>query len=319
MKKIQISFARDLKKTEFKILFEQVSSILENKNVAHPTIQELTSMIKQRNEELLNLRIGLLRHDLTAVINEKLKTRTRYLTSFRKYIEAGMTTCIPAHREAGRRLSLWLERYKKELYKPTITVQSNLIRAMMDDRENTPEIKEAITLLNLDVLCDAIIELTHEIDNDLLQRSQETTLYSMKVNGLRDGAYKELRLLANTLPTVYGMPSTTAEQKEDIAALSRSLNYLITGIRGIFRSRITKNRNKEIEAAIKELIEAEETDNRIEKKQVAPANGSNQIAQEAPWVAWSSRSMQPRELHTQGSPTPSSANREFQLVRSLLL
>lgn len=254
MEKIYISFTKELRNILFGALFMSLDHLLDSKNVNTPVTAEVAKRIKIRTKELEQLRIGKQDTQLTKKINEKLHIRTKYLASLRMKIKAKQITYLPQKRKAADRLIFWLDRYKKDLFKPSTTTQSNLVNAMIDDRKRILEIQECITLLDLNGLLDEIKRLTDEIFEDTLQRSKEDTYSKTLVENLRNAAYSDLEILINAIKIDY-LLTNDEEKKKELSALNGMISSLLKGMRTKQRSRRTRSKNKrEMAAVVEELI-----------------------------------------------------------------
>lgn len=258
MKKMYISFAKELRNIEFRSLFNSLDNLLNRKKTDTPLIIEAAKRIKVQNEKLRQLKFSKPDKQLTNNINEKLHRRTKYLASFRMELKAKQINYLPENRKAANKLLIWLDRYKKDLYKPSPTTQSNLVNSMIDDRKKIPIIQQYITFLGLDGLLDEIKRITDDVFEDRQQRSKETTQNKMAMEGLRDAAYDDLKVLESAVLMDY-ITTTDEEKKKEISALSESISTVLKENRTKFRSRRTKSRKRRaLNTANKELIGTDE-------------------------------------------------------------
>ena len=254
MEKMYISFLKDLKNPEFHALFSQIDARLDDENFENSPLQELAKRIKHHNKQLLLLKHARPGHPLTAVINEKIRTRTEYLSCLRLTVESALVTYIPENRAAAAKLKFWLSNYKKDLYRSSFLMQTGIIRNMMQDRKREPYVKEALAQLQLDGLLDAIWQITEDIIKDRDQRLREKVYNTTVVTGLRENAYKDLQMLVEAIPVFHSLADD--QEKERLSRLSRGINIRLTSFRTILRSRRTKSKNKrELNAAVEQLID----------------------------------------------------------------
>ena len=254
MEKMYISFLKDLKNPEFHELFSQIDARLDDENFENSPLQELAKKIKHHNKQLLLLKHAKPGHPLTAVINEKIRTRTEYLAFLRMTVDANMLTYIPENRVAAAKLKFWLSNYKKDLYRSSYSMQTGIIMSMMQDRKQEPYVKEAIAQLQLDGLMDAILQITEDINKDRDQRLREKVYNTSVVAGLRENAYKDLQMLVQALPIFHSLADD--QEKERLSRLSRGINIRLTSFRTVLRSRRTKSKNKrELDTAVEQLID----------------------------------------------------------------
>jgi|LSQX01.2.fsa_nt_gb hypothetical protein len=255
MEKMYVSFVKDLRNYEFISLFSNLNRLLAKVTIDDDYLQKRIERIKYHDKQLLQLKPATSAHPLTAVINEKVATRTKYLARLRMRIESDLLSNIPEERVAAERLTYWYNRYKKNLHKPSITIQNNLIRGMMQERDQEPEIKEATTILGLNSMLEETLQLTEEITKHDLDRLRDETHFSTVIKGLRKEAYKDLKHLVNAIEPTFSS-ITKEEEKEEMILLNAQINSNLRYLRTKQRSRITKSKNKrEIAAVVEELIE----------------------------------------------------------------
>ena len=254
MKKMHVSFVRDLKNIDFQGLITSLDILLKSKNLNNSLLQDAAESISHHRKKLCLIKNLKPAHPLTRQIKEKVHTRTEYLAYFRMTIDANLKTYIPENRVAASTLKFWLDRYKKDLHKPSISVQSHLVRCILDDREKEAYVAEAITLLQLDGVLDAIMQLTKEIDEDCLQRSQERSNRRTAGKGQRAKAYKDLKWIVQVIEGLHDRTKDDEERLE-LIKLSIGINDLLKDYRSELRSRRTKSKNRrELNTAVEELI-----------------------------------------------------------------
>ena len=257
MKKIYTSFTKDLRNYEFYELFSYLDRQLDKVDSDNAILQKAAKKINHHHKQLILLKHAKPGHPLTAIINEKVRTRTEHLAYLRMRIDAGLISYLPQERLAATRLKLWHDCYKKDLHKPSITIQSNLVKGMMHERDEEVDIKEAITLIGLDGLLEAILQLTEEIEKDYHERLREQTYHRTVVKGLREAAYKDLQLLVSTIEVLFAI-ATEEEEKEEISELNISISNLLRDARTILRSRRTKSKNKRaINLSVEKFIDTD--------------------------------------------------------------
>ncbi len=254
MQKVHFSFVKDLKNFEFKELFVNIVTNIDNANIENDTIQALNTVLKSHIKPLRKLKSTNTSHPLTAVLNEKLATRTKCLSALRMAIDTSLLWYVPEVRVAAETLKPWLGRYKEHLYRTTISTQSNVVRSIMNDKNNDENIQEAITLLQLDGLLEEIEKLTNEISQTYLKRNSEIVHKKKIMTGLRKIACNDLQLLMNSIKVFYST-TTNNEEKKKLFKLNREINDDFITFRAKLLSRRTKSKNKiEINTAVEELI-----------------------------------------------------------------
>lgn len=261
MEKLHISFIKDLKNSEFYLLFKLLQDLLDKNTSDNATLKRATEKIKSHQDKLVKLRDTKPRHYLTKVIKTKVQNRTEYLACLRLRIDAALLSPIPEERIAGERLKLWMSPYKKDIHKPTITVQSQVVKSLMHDREESEDIQRFTALLNLDGLLKTIMNVTTDVKRLFIKRIKDKTRKSVDGKKVREAAYNDFQLLIQIMEVSYRL-SVDNEEKEQITELSQLINDDLTSFRKELKSRKTKRKNKkkrEKEASIaKELIEGKE-------------------------------------------------------------
>lgn len=255
MQKMHISFIKDLKNAEFYELFVYLDLILDAKESKDNQLKQVVGRIKNHRNKLGLLRDTKPRHHLTGIINTKVRNRTEYLACLRMKIEADLLSPIPEMRVAANRLKLWMKPYRKDIHKPTITTQGQLVGFLMHDREKESDIKACTSLLNLDRLLEIIANTTDEIYRLFSERSKDKNQQSVSSKELREAAYKDLQLLVAVMEVSYLM-GKDEEEKERVAKLSKAVVGILKSFHTPLKSRNTKSRNKkEISEAIEQLID----------------------------------------------------------------
>lgn len=260
MEKMYHSFVKDLKNVEFHELFILLSNYLNSKKLEGTILQKPVKKIDFHRNKLILLKHAKPGHPLTRVINKKLRIRTEYLVYFRMTINANLLSYVPENRIAASKLKIWLDHYKKNLYKSNYKSQNTLVRSMIDDTKKLGYVKEGISMLNLEELMDTIKELTDEIFNHTLERRREKISNKSKIVGLREHAYSDLKTLISALKVTYNWTSDE-EERERIKDLSFGINDLLKSFRTDLRSRRTKSKNKKERARKEALAKSKKPEN----------------------------------------------------------
>lgn len=245
---------KNLRNFEFGELFDTISNSIAKENIQIPAITTAWKQLEPHTKELLKMNHVKLRHPLTKLIQKQVNTRTEYLVCLRLTVKAKTFSHLTKERANAKQLQRWLERYKEELYPPSILAQSRMVSNLMHDRKENAEIMDATKMLYLDELLEAIVQLTAKIRRNYLIRMEEKDIYEVDGQGIRKAALADLKVFINVLEASYNI-NTIEEQKKQIAALSCKINKDIKEIRTLFKSRTTKSKNKkEVDKAIKQLI-----------------------------------------------------------------
>ena len=257
MQKLPISFMKDLKNIEFEELFDIISTIIATDKIGLPLLTMACEQLQPHAQELLKMNNQKIKHPLTQILSEQVKTRTEYLACLRMTIDAKMMCHKPTERVAAKYLELWLNNYKDDIYAPSISKQSRMVDNLMADRKEDTTIKEATTLLDLDELLDEIVKLTANIRHNQLTRINEKDQYEVDGQSIRKAAYKDLKVLVIVIEATYNT-CTDEYQRKQIADLSLTLSAVLQEFHTKLKSRNTKSKNKkETIAAVKELIDCE--------------------------------------------------------------
>lgn len=132
-----------------------------------------------------------------------------------------------------------------------------MVKDLLSDRREHAHIQEATALIYLDELLDEIVDVTAKIERNYLARLNDRDNYIVNGQSLGKAAYKDLRVLVVVLEASYNT-CTSEEQREQIVALSSSLNAALQEFHTLLKMRNTKRKNKkETAAAVKELIDNE--------------------------------------------------------------
>ena len=252
MKKMYISFVIDLRNSEFIDLFSTLHRRLSKVTLNNDLLKERIEKLKHHNKQLILLK-PLRANPLTAVINEKVRTRTVNLARLRMKIKSDLISTTPEERIAAERLMYWYDGFKKDLHKPSIAIQNNLVRGLMQERDEEVDIKEATTLRGLNGLLEETLQLTEEITKHDLERLREEVYSSTMIKGIRKEAYRDLKHFVNAIEMYFD--EAMEDEKEALIQLNTIVCTELRHMRTKLRSRRTKSKNKrEMAAAVEELI-----------------------------------------------------------------
>lgn len=254
MKNIHISFMKNLRNIEFEELFDIVSTIVAAENIGLPTLTMACEQLQPHAQELSKMNNQKIKHPLTPIIREQVNTRTEYLACLRMTVDANLLWHKPEQRVAAERPQFWLKSYKDDIYAPTISTQSAMVENLMADRREDATIKAATALLDLDDLLDEIVKLTANIRRNQLARINDKDIYEVDGQAMRKAAYKDLKVLVTVIDSSYRI-GANEKQRDQLAALSSTLNASLQDFRTLLKSRNTKRKNKKgiSVAAAKEL------------------------------------------------------------------
>ena len=254
MEKMHIRFMKDLRNHYFAQQFDVIYKIATAEKVEIPTLETVIERLKPHRRKLMQMNSVKLKHPLTQSIQDQANTRTEYLSCLRLTLEAKRMSHKSEERIAAESLVFWLSPYKDNIYAKTISRQSRMIEELMNDRKLSAEIQQATSLIGLDELLEAIVDINAKIKSNYLKRLNEKEVYSVNGLAIRDAAYKDLKLLVNLIEVSYNLCSDD-ELRGQLKELSLMINEGLKEFRTHLRSQTTRKRNKkDIDIAVQELI-----------------------------------------------------------------
>lgn len=258
MKKLHINFMRRLKNNEFAILIDNINSSVCDEVTDNNVLQSIIEKINFHNDELAFLRDAPCGHPLTKKIEKLTYTRNEYLQSLRMQVKGKMLSHIKEERTAAEYLFWWIEKYKENLYVPSISTQTQLVHGMRNERRYNKDINEAAEVLVLTGLLDAIEKVTNTIVATERKRVKDTTKNIKKGKDLRSAAYADVQLLVSMIEVMFSMHPERDFQENTYFRLKQLLGTNLKDSHTVLKSRQTKQKNKkEADVAVIELIESD--------------------------------------------------------------
>lgn len=258
MKKLHINFMRRLKNNEFAILIDNINSSVCDEVTDNNVLQSIIEKINFHNDELAFLRDAPCGHPLTKKIEKLTYTRNEYLQSLRMQVKGKMLSHIKEERTAAEYLYWWIEKYKENLYVPSISTQTQLVHGMRNERRYNKDINEAAEVLVLTGLLDAIEKVTNTIVATERKRVKDTTKNIKKGKDLRSAAYADVQLLVGMIEVMFSMHPERDFQENTYFRLKQLLGTNLKDSHTVLKSRQTKQKNKkEADVAVIELIESD--------------------------------------------------------------
>lgn len=270
MKKLHISFLQRIDNAEFRINYFRILKYMETREFEDPTFTVLLKRLQSHKDDVRSLLDIIERYNETDKIRELTRLRTDYFLSLRLEIKAKMLSYIPEVRVVAKRLYLWLINFKKRPYIQTIISQQIVVNGILYDRKNKTSIREDITFLNLDGLIDAIEEITIQILKKSTLREKEKMSRLKKGKDKREGAYNEIKALANFIESQLNLVDGDKKESEYYQVLL-DLHPKLKDSHTIFKSRMTRNKNKKIKAVQKQILISEQSDEQLTTCQQDPA------------------------------------------------
>ncbi|GEM_PF-4798370 len=258
MKKLHINFMRRLKNNEFAILIDNINSSVCDEVTDNNVLQSIIEKINFHNDELAFLRDAPCGHPLTKKIEKLIYTRNEYLQSLRMQVKGKMLSHIKEERTAAEYLYWWIEKYKENLYVPSISTQTQLVHGMRNERRYNKDINEAAEVLVLTGLLDAIEKVTNTIVATERKRVKDTTKNIKKGKDLRSAAYADVQLLVSMIEVMFRIHPEKDFQENTYFRLMQLLGTNLKDSHTVLKSRQTKQKNKKAaDVAVAELIESD--------------------------------------------------------------
>lgn len=263
MEKIHVSFTKDLRNREFSLLIDNVCEILVNSKCKNTSLIKATRNLQSHYKELLQLKDSKPRHYLTRIINEKVHNRTEYLACLRMSIESALLSPDPQKRIAANRLLYWIDPYRKTLFKPSLTVQTQAVEFINLDKSDSATIQKHTALLDIDYILDTVVAVTEEIKEHITERGKDKVDKATNGKKVREATYNDLKVVLNLMQSLYDL-SDDSQEVDEMVRLSLQINHYLTSFRKELRSRNTKRKNKkEDEASVNQLLQQEEKQDKL--------------------------------------------------------
>lgn len=263
---------KDLKNHEFEGVYCDIIKLIDSKRVDDTNIQLAFTRIKSHVKNFDALRKP--QRNKHSILNKELTLRrTDYLISLRLRVQSYMRSHLPEERVAAKLINSILGIYGKKYYVPTIVTQTTLVHDIVIYKEQNKGFKEAFALLGLTGLIDTIIEMTEEIMNNLNLRISENGANKKRKSGVRKVAYKDMKVLIDTINLMYVINIDNKEKRVIAENLMWDINSIFKDYRTPMRSRHTKRKNRNaVDAAVNELIKTQH-----EQQKTLPVGASKKL------------------------------------------
>lgn len=259
MKKLHVSFLRNLDNQEFRIFYFELLHYMENIDFKDPALKTLLKRLQHHSDDVGNLKDSAERYKNTTKIRKLSRLRTEYLISFRLEIKAKLFSCFPEKREVAQRLYLWLKNYKKKPYIQSVSTQNIVIDNMFSCIDSDEFLKADITLLHLDDLIVAINETTKQINDEVKLRTMIKMSRPKKGRIVRDAVYEEIKTLTNYIESQLSLLQDEVEQSEYYKILL-DLHPKLKKTQKEFKIRTAKNKSRKSKTAAKQLSVSKQED-----------------------------------------------------------
>lgn len=245
---------KDLRNHEFEELYCIIIDYMDKQQLKDDNINTAFEHVKPHKKRFVNMRR---RSPSKYSIKNKELThlRNQYLISLRLRVQSFLLSQSISEREAAKEIQHLLNPYGREFYVPTIINQSRFADNLKTRLKKSSKFKEAIAHLHLTELLDSIIKMTVEIKENHGNRMSENHKIKSKRKGVREEAYRDMKIMTDTINVAILINRHNQDKKALIEALITSINAKLQDFRTLMRSRNTKRKNKkEVEAALAELI-----------------------------------------------------------------
>lgn len=259
MEQLHVSFMRDLRNIDFERIYNLLIQEMDNSTQVNiPYIQYAYAKIKPHLNKFDALKKRS--KNKLCLLNEELtRTRTDYLISLRLRVKSYMRAHIPEQRVAADRIYFILKEYGKKYYVPNIISQTALVDDIALHINECDDFKEAFDLLGLKDLMDVIIEMTEEIMTNYGKSIHENQSRKHRNSGVRDAAYKDMKVLIDVMNSTYSLNQMSKEEKDELQALMSRIDGIFATFRTPLRERKTKRKNKKAVAeAANKLIRTQQ-------------------------------------------------------------
>lgn len=254
MKKLHISFMTDLFNIEFAEAYGFVINYIEHIKEDNGDLKIVSERVKSHKTKLHELR-NRGRNTLSIMNGELTRTRTDYLISLRLRVKSFMRSHLANERTAAKRIYIMLRSYDNSYYVPTIIQQTSFVKAIVNYGKEYKDFKEALTLLQLDGLMEATVDITKKIMENYLQCLNDSGESKSKSKDTRNEAYKDLRILADTLNVMLDLHRDNEEKRAIAQEIILNINYRLEDFHTALKIRNTKRKNrKNRDAAVRNLI-----------------------------------------------------------------
>lgn len=265
MKKLHISFMTDLFNIDFAEAYGFVINYIEQEKVGNGDLKIVSERVKSHKTKLHELR-NRGRNTLSILNGELTRTRTDYLISLRLRVKSFMRSHLPNERTAAKRIYLILRSYDNSYYVPTIIQQTSFVKSIVNYGKEHKDFKEALTLLELDGLMEATVEITKEIMANYLQCVNDSGKSKSKSKDARSAAYRDLRTLADTLNVMLDLHRENEEKRAIAQEMILNINYRLEDFHTALKIRNTKRKNRKYrDTAVTNLINNHLTSIQIEQ------------------------------------------------------
>ena len=269
MEKLQIGFMKDLRNREFNELYNKIIKLLSEKQLENDNIKIAFERIIPYKEKFKYALTAKGTNEYSAVNKALTPIRNNYLISLRKRIESHQRCENPVERAAAKIINDVLQKYGKKYYVATITTQSVFVNDLVDHINNQPDFKNAIHVLNMEDLMDAIIKITQEVELNVALFTASNVRSKMKREGVRKAAFVDLKVLIDNINSTYLLHRNDEEKSEIYREIVFDINTDVKNYRMRLKSRKTKQNNKRIEEAAKQL-KMEQERQQQESQQASP-------------------------------------------------
>ena len=273
MKKLHVTFMKDLRNIEFTKLYGDIIKKIEEEQPEDEGLISAFEWVKSHKIKLFEVRDSRIASEIT-IKNESLThTRNDCIISLRRRVKSFLLSDVPEKRVAANHINFVLKEYGKKYFVPTINNQTILVDNILFKIKQHKNLKDAFTLLELNHLMGTIETLTREIMINFGERVMDTNNKKEGRKGVRKAAYKDMKIMT-------GVINSMVENKRENPELTAYIENLVDKFDDVFKSystlmksRNTKRKNK------KEKMVAEQqlTSKQEEDKKIIPKDDSDNL------------------------------------------
>ena len=273
MKKLHVTFIKDLLNIEFTKLYADIIEIIEKEQPEDEGLRNAFNWVISHKIKLFKVRDSRIASEIT-IKNERLThTRNDCIISLRRRVKSFLLSDVPEKRVAANHINFVLQEYGKKYFVPTINNQTLLVDNILFKIKQHKYLKDAFTLLELNHLMGTIETLTREIMINYGERVMDTNNKKEGRKGVRKAAYKDMKIMTGVINSMVENKRENPELTAYIENLVDKFNDVFKSYSTLMKSRNTKRKNK------KEKMVAEQqlTSKQEEDKKIFPEDDSDNL------------------------------------------
>lgn len=260
MEKIHIGFMKDIRNWEFQALYQM---IVQKMNWYQPEEGDIKTSFERILPHLEKMKYALQNRSKSkySLANKELTAqRNKLLNMLHKRVQSYLPSYLPEESEAAKDLNFILRQFDKRYFVATISRQDKMVKIINEDIKTNESYRDALRVLNLNDMIDKINILTDQIYLNATLQNKESSASKRSREGVRNEAFRDLRVMINTINLAFYNNQTYEEQDDKLWSLVGIINDTLQSIQTPRKSRITKLKNKKA-AALEKLTNRQDEDN----------------------------------------------------------